>query len=138
MRPIPLIVAVTLATVWAQATRGEAPATRPASNPAATTKPATPSAESFAALKRGMTLDQAIATMGKPSQVDELQGGFAGLSPTEDDYLVDHRDALGKRAVWYVKRVGRTPNLNDVWFSAYFSIKDGKMVRKLSNPPAKK
>ena len=82
-----------------------------------------------------MTLDEAIEKMGKPSQVDDLQGGFSGLSPGEDDFLVNYRAALGKRAVWYVTKIGQSPNLKDVWFSAYFSLTDGKLVRKMSNPP---
>ena len=73
--------------------------------------------------------------MGKPSQVDDLQAEFAGLSPEEDDYLVPHRDSLSKRAVWYVKKSGKLPNLKDTWYAAYFSSKDQTLVHKMLNPP---
>ena len=84
-----------------------------------------------------MSLDEVTAVMGKPTQVDDLQQGVAGLSPTEDGFLVRNRAKLSKRAVWYLKKNGQSPNLNDAWFSVYFGRADDKLVAKLSNPPEK-
>jgi hypothetical protein len=110
-----------------------------AQSPLSPTPPATEQVtatkEKWKSLATGMTFDEVVAVMGEPSQVDDLQKEFYGLSPGEDSFLVPNRSRLSKRAVWYVKKIGRTPNLNDEWFTAYFSRTDEKLVGKLSNPP---
>jgi hypothetical protein len=126
-----LVTAVLLITVctFAAIAQTTAPSTQPATTQPAATK------ENWQSLKKGMSFDEVKALMGDPTQVDDLQQVFAGLSPTEDGFLVQNRSKLSKRAVWYVKKVGQSPNLNDIWFSVYFGRTQGKLVAKLSNPP---
>jgi len=133
------VTAVLLIAVCAFATIAQttAPSTQPASTQPAATQPAA-TKENWQSLKKGMSLDEVKAVMGEPTQVDDLQQGFAGLSPTEDGFLVRNRSKLSKRAVWYLKKNGQSPNLNDVWFSVYFGRADDKLVAKLSNPPEKR
>jgi hypothetical protein len=114
-----------------QGLRARAELTQPA-----TTRPAA-TQENWQSLKKGMSFNEVKAVMGEPTQVDDLQQGFAGLSPTEDSFLMRNGSDLSKRAVWYLKKVGKSPNLNDVWFSVYFGRADGTLVAKVSNPPEK-
>lgn len=125
-----LVVGVCVCVTKAQTM---APATHPVA-PEVTAKPGA-SAANWQSLKKGMSLAEVKAILGEPTQVDDLQQGFAGLSPTEDQFLVQNRDKLSQRAVWYVEKLGNFPKLNDVWYAAYFDRKDSKLVARLSNPP---
>ena len=84
-------------------------------------------------LKPGMSPGEAVKLLGEPDVVTDLRKGFYGLSPQEDDAMVQSRDDLGYRLVWYLSKASKTVNLKDRWVALYTARADNRIAGLLTN-----
>ncbi|OOG52987.1 hypothetical protein [Rhodanobacter sp. C03] len=81
--------------------------------------------------QRGTPASKFIEILGPPDQVTDMSKSFEGLSMDEDSMLMQYRQYLSRRLVWYIKKKNaKSPNLDDVWFAAYVG-KDSDGVLKV-------
>lgn len=83
--------------------------------------------------EHGTPVSTFIQALGPPDVVTDLHKGFDGLSPKEDGMLVQFRQYLSYRLVWYLKKSGPRAHVDDSWFAAYVENEGDGVVRVASN-----
>jgi hypothetical protein len=82
----------------------------------------------------GTPVAKFIEVLGPPDQITDLDKGFAGMSMNEDGMLMQYRQHLSHRLVWYIsKKTPKTPSLDDIWFAAYVGKGSGGVLRIMRN-----
>jgi hypothetical protein len=69
--------------------------------------------------QRGTPVSRFIEVLGTPDQITDMHKGFEGMSPNEDGMLVEYRQYLSHRLVWYISKSSAGHSLDDIWFAAY-------------------
>jgi hypothetical protein len=84
--------------------------------------------------KRGTSVSKFLEVLGPADQVTDMVKGFEGMSVGEDSMLVQYRDYLSHRLVWYLKKKSADGhNIDDVWFAAYVGKNSDGVIKVMKN-----
>jgi len=84
--------------------------------------------------QRGTPVTRFLEVLGPADEITDMSKGFEGMSLPEDSMLMQHRQYLSHRLVWYITRKSaKSHSVDDVWFAAYVGKERDGVIKVMRN-----